>query len=406
MRKAIPYIIGAMLVAALILLFSSKEKKERTFDKRLSMSRTDKIPYGAWVAYEHLKDEFPDARISVNRKEPGLWDSITSYESKQLLFIVSPQFQATEFDMNRLITFAENGNDVFISARHISGSAEKLLDCNTNIYTEYSDNYEKRDTLNIRLVHGMLNDRRPFTYPGARFDAFFYSSNSTYSEVMGTEGDGRTNFIRMQAGKGHIYLHLAPLAFSNYFLLNGDNMRYYEKLMSLFDPSMKKVVWDEYFLNKKAEDNEDSGNQKWLSVLFKHPALRAALLTAMLALLVFTLLEMRRKQRIIPHMAPPRNDSLDFVKTIGRLYYDKGDHRNLCRKMGSYFLEHVRNRYKLPTTNLDESFMQLLQYKSGAPEQEIRGIVTFIKYVEDSPAVTADELAHFHAQLESFYQKA
>ena len=74
--------------------------------------------------------------------------------------------------------------------------------------------------------------------------------------------------------------------------------------------------------------------------------------------------------------------------------------------MGTYFLEYVRNRYKLPTGNLDETFIQQLQFKTGAAEKEIRGIVSFIKYVEDSPAVSAVDVSAFHQQLESFYKNA
>jgi hypothetical protein len=118
------------------------------------------------------------------------------------------------------------------------------------------------------------------------------------------------------------------------------------------------------------------------------------------------LMETRRKQRYIPVIEKPKNDSLDFVKTIGRLYYDRGDHKNLCKKMGSYFLEHVRNRYKLPTNKLDEDFIKSLQFKSGCEEAEIRGIVSFIKYIDDAPVIKDDELSDFYKQLESFYKKA
>ncbi len=97
---------------------------------------------------------------------------------------------------------------------------------------------------------------------------------------------------------------------------------------------------------------------------------------------------------------------MDFVKTIGRLYYDKGDHKNLCRKMAAYFLEHVRNRYKLPTGTLDENFISQLRFKTGADEQEIRGIVAFIKYLDDAPVIKTEALSDFHKQLESFYKKA
>lgn len=408
MRKAIPYIIGFLLIAALIFLFSSKQAEERVPDNRITFGRKDKIPYGTWVAFQQLKAFFPKASVQVNHDQPGSWDSLSTYDSAQALFIITPRFLASEYDMQRLISFAQHGNDVFISSPYLSNDAEKMtgnFGSSFSTHTTYVNNTLIPDTFGTSLLKPVFPADQQFTYPGERFDVSFYRTDDKYAEILGRDRNGDPDFIRLRAGKGNIYIHLAPIAFSNYFLLHQQNMRYYEQVLSLISPSVKKIAWDEYYLNKKGgEDNSDS--EKWLSVLFHHKALRAALLTAILALFFYTLLEMRRKQRIIPVMTPPRNDSMDFVKTIGRLYYDKADHRNLCRKMGAYFLEHVRNRYKLPTGNLDESFMQLLQFKSGAPEQDIRGIVTFIKYAEDAPVVTADELAQFHDQLESFYQKA
>ena len=102
----------------------------------------------------------------------------------------------------------------------------------------------------------------------------------------------------------------------------------------------------------------------------------------------------------------PRNDSLDFVKTIGRLYFDKGDHLNLCRKMAAYFLEHIRNVYKLPTNNLNEEFIKALQFKTGIAETEIAGIVSFIRKLDGVPIVSDKQLSSFHKQLESFYKTA
>jgi hypothetical protein len=120
---------------------------------------------------------------------------------------------------------------------------------------------------------------------------------------------------------------------------------------------------------------------------------------------LYVLIEMRRKQRYIPVVAKPRNDSLDFVKTIGRLYFDKGDHMNLCRKMAAYFLEHVRAKYKLPTGTLNEDFIRKLQYKSGVPEAEVSAIVLFIQHLETAPGISHKELSNFHHQLEAFYNK-
>jgi len=115
---------------------------------------------------------------------------------------------------------------------------------------------------------------------------------------------------------------------------------------------------------------------------------------------------MRRKQRIIPVLTKPRNDSLDFVKTIGRLYHEKRDHKNLSRKMSAYFLEHIRNRYKLATNLLDERFIQLLKIKTDQAEDNIRSIVSFIKNLDMADEISTDQLADFHKQLEGFYKNA
>jgi hypothetical protein len=182
-------------------------------------------------------------------------------------------------------------------------------------------------------------------------------------------------------------------------------------MLSLISHNKKTVVWDEYYLYKKysyerrSADNDEEGNS-WLKALFSYRALKWALLTAIFTLLLYVLMEMRRKQRYIPVITKPRNDSLDFVKTIGRLYYDKGDHKNLCRKMAAYFLEHVRNRYKLKTTALNEEFITNLQVKTGIDETEIRSVVFFIRDMESAPVIGDHQLHYFHKQLESFYNKA
>ena len=185
---------------------------------------------------------------------------------------------------------------------------------------------------------------------------------------MGINQSGDPEFVHLQAGDGHLFIHLVPIAFSNYFLLHKENISYYEKAFSLMNPSVSKIVWDEYYLNKNNKGQQQNEKKGWISVLFRFPGLKAALITAILALLIYVLSEMRRKQRSIPVIRKPKNDSLEFVKTIGRLYFDKGDNLNLCRKMSAYFLEHVRSKYKLLTGVLDDDFMKSLQFKAGAGE--------------------------------------
>ena len=97
---------------------------------------------------------------------------------------------------------------------------------------------------------------------------------------------------------------------------------------------------------------------------------------------------------------------MDFVKTIGRLYFDKGDHKNLAKKMGVHFFEHIRNQYKLSTHTIDDDFVKALHYKTAYPLQEITDIVRFIQFTNSAPAISESQLSEFHKQLELFYQNA
>jgi hypothetical protein len=415
-QKTIPYILSGLLALALILLIITGNRNkgnQRQFDERITLRRQDKIPYGTWVAYQNLKGLFPQASISINRREPGYWDSLSNFEDKQTLLIITRVFQATEYDMARIISFVEAGNNVFISARYISAAADEALGCSSSSISLTFLSGMLPDSMRLKIKAPPFKKEMEFGYPGKDFSTYFNDVDTNTMEIMGVNKQGNPNFIHMRAGGGHLYVQLEPLAFSNYFLLHKENINFYENALSVIPADTKKLVWDEYFLyktNTTREDDSESGN--WLGVLMrtKNPAgqrsFGAAIWTLLLLLLVFVVMEMRRKQRYIPLVVKPRNDSLDFVKTIGRLYFDKGDHRNLSRKMSAYFTEYVRNRYKLSAGSLDDNFIIQLQFKTGIEEAELRSIVTFIKYTEDAPFITQSELAGFHRQLEAFYKHA
>ncbi|MDQ6610591.1 MAG: hypothetical protein M3Y85_12305 [Bacteroidota bacterium] len=166
---------------------------------------------------------------------------------------------------------------------------------------------------------------------------------------------------------------------------------------------MTAIIWNEYYLDKLFHHN---GNEEpnWLGALLSYPAFKWGLFVGVITLALFMVLGMRRQQRMIPHREPLKNDSLDFVKTLGRLYYDKKDHKNLADKMAAYFLEHVRSKYALATHTLDDAFAKTLHFKTGYTEEEIKKIIITIDTIKTKQKVIESELASFYQQLEMFYQ--
>lgn len=410
MKKSLPYLLLMILAGAIVLLFfTGKNNTERKPDERVTLRRQDKLPYGNWVAFHELETLFPGAQVLVSRKEPGYWDSVSLYDDNQLYLSFAENFSADENELRKLIAFAQNGNDVFIAARTISSATDKLLQANSSsmYYTPFTNGQDNKTRLILKTPP--FRDTVYYQYPGISFYSHFSNVNENTTQILGLNENNQTNFIRLRAGKGNFFVHLEPLAFTNYFLLHNYNIGYYEKAMSLIRPGITRVIWDEYYLNKP-DENKPENTKGWMRTLMDmqneagdHP-FRSAFWLLMVLGLIYVLLEMRRRQRLIPLLPKIKNESLDFVRTIGRLYFEKSDHRNLCRKMAAYFLEHVRTRYKLPTGMLNDAFIQGLHYKSGAAVHQIREIVSFISYLDEGQKITRQHLVRFHQQLESFYK--
>ena len=406
MKKNLPYII-LFFLCLVLAFFIYLRRSQRVMDNEVTYRRVDKKPYGMFVAFQGLKNLYPNSSVTTTHQEPGYWDSLSEYEDGQALVIVADNFSATNTELKKLMDFVKEGNDLFIAARMISPAAQKYFNCKiiTGNFFNFPINKGLYDSLQLTLEQPPFAAPIEYIYPGRGVHSYFADYNAPKTEVLGLDAKKRPYFIRLQAGRGNIFIHVAPIALSNYFLLHKNNYHYFEKVFSMLNPDVKRIVWDEYYLLKKEKEGRAKSKSGWWSVLMQYKAMKAALLTAIFALLAYVLSEMRRKQRIIPVVKKPKNESLDFVKTIGRLYYDKSDHLNLCKKMSAFFLEHVRNRYKLQTNQLNQEFIQDLHQKTNISEEDIGQIVTFIQKIETSQSVSAQDVIQFHQQLESFYKK-
>lgn len=407
MKNTYPYIIGGVvLLFFVVLLLGSKGRpaQQRRMDERITLRHQDKIPYGTAVAKELLPSLFPTASVQDDARYPGSWDGINAYDSNQAVILIADYLDADTDELNELRSFAAHGNSVFVIARSFSDATANFFNLTFNNYYDLFAG-SQQDSLRIQLQAPVFStDTVFFTYPGRRYEGSIRKFDSARTTVLGRNEGGWADFIGMKKGSGNIYLHTAPLAFSNYFILHKQNATYYQAALSVLPKGVKTVLWNEYFLQKISTPKEGDNDVNWLGALMKQPAFKWGFLTALATLILYVLLGMRRKQRIIPPYEKPKNDSLDFVKTLGRLYYDGSDHKNLAGKMSAYFLEHVRSKYKIATHTLDDEFVKSLQAKSGYPEEELKQLINEIKQVQNLPNISEENLAGFYKRLELFYQ--
>ncbi|GGA87974.1 DUF4350 domain-containing protein [Puia dinghuensis] len=389
---------GCIAGLLLVVLFAScTGGNEKKLNRRVSLRRNDRNPYGASIAYEGLTSMFPDADISVSSANP---QALSGGEGKKALICIGTRVEATASEVATLMNFVSDGNLVFISAMGMSDTLLHAL----GIRTSYAFRFrmartDDMDSLTVGVYSPVNTGYTTFTYPGDGYASYITTLDSQYTSILGRDGSGHPNFVRITyKGGGAIYLHFAPLAFSNFFLLHKQNIGYYENALSYMSPSVKQVFWDDYF-------RYDHGRSfSAFQYILGNVALRWGFWLLLLLFVLIYAFDSKRRQRMIPVINPLRNTSLDFVRTIGRLYFQRRDNRNLATKMAVHFMDQVRTRYHLPVPALDEELVKRLSYRTGYPKEQLQWLVDYMQQLPARGAIPDEELLHFHQQLEAFYK--
>jgi hypothetical protein len=365
-------------------------------DKRISLWHGDKIPYGTQYAYENLSSIFPNAIIRESSRFPELYRGENAEDTTRALIILSPLFAPEAYDMHSIVVFAASGNQVFISALNFGDTVMSML------HLVLRENFFGRDSMQAHILDPVKNNWVMYAYPGYTNNSYFDSLDTSRILVLGRNATGQPNFIRMAFDhNGAIFIHLDPFVFSNFFLLHGGNKSYYDLAFSMMPKKTGSVEWSDYYRFRRKEKEFSS-----FRFIFNNRSLRWAFwLTVLIFLLVF-LVESKRKQRPITQIPPLRNASEDFVKTVGRLYFQQKNNQNLATKMVAAFLENVRSAYNMSTSVLNDEFVRKLAFRTGRPVSDITQLVYLIHDVRLKPNLTDQELMDLHKQINQFNKPA
>ncbi|MEO7452988.1 MAG: DUF4350 domain-containing protein [Chitinophagaceae bacterium] len=364
-------------------------------DWTVNLSKDKKTPYGTYILYHHLKDLFPRAAVSAYR-QPVYNQVNNATDSNTAYLMIEPAMDFGKGDLDELLNYVVIGNYAFISAENFSKPLMDTLKFNTNRRFDLSP----KDSATVNFTNPALHARVNYGFTPLTIDGYLKKLDTSTSVVLGNNNRKDINFIKIPYGDGAFFIHTAPLCFSNSFMLTAGNAAYTATALSYLPKNIKKIYWDEYYkLGPEGSDNP-------LRFILSNPWLRWAFRLSVLTIVLFILFEMKRKQRIIPIIAPPRNSTLDFVQTVGSVYFNQHDNKNIALKKINYFMEFVRSGFYLSTSQLNDEFTQLLAKKTGVSENETRDLVNLIYEINDSPQITDQALLQLSNQIDSFYAKA
>ncbi|HTL06644.1 MAG TPA: DUF4350 domain-containing protein [Chitinophagaceae bacterium] len=381
----------AVLLAIYIV---AEYNRPRPLDWKVTLAKDDKQPYGGYIVYQQLKTIFPQAAISSFRTP--VYDQVNNFsDSNTAYLLIEPGAEIQQAEIDDLLNYAVIGNYVFIAAEHFS----KALMDTLHFETEHRFDIPGKDSVTINFVNPALHMASDIGFTPMTLNGYFKKMDTLHSIALGNNQKNDINFIKIPYGDGAFFVHTAPLSFSNYFMLTRDNADYTATALSYLPKNIKAVYWDEYYKLGRG------GASTPLRFLLSNTWFRWALRLALVTVLLFVLFESKRKQRVIPIIVPPRNSTLDFVETVGSVYFNQRDNKNIALKKINYFMEFVRSQFYLPTTQLNEEFARLLAKKAGVAESQAIELVQLIEDIHNNSSINDDALMQLNQQIDLFYEK-
>ena len=366
----------------------------------------EKSPFGNYIIYNEAKELFKDNQVTLlkqNIYDHLLFNSvIDSAKLQNYVCIKHYGHKLTNNSVSELLSFVSKGNNVFLAFNNFKDSLQSSLKFTTNNLDKSAYSIKA-----LKKLKGTFELKNPqFSKTTFSFDRnirrnYFLKYNENSTSVLGTmevDGENVPNFIKIHHGKGAFYLHTQPIAFTNYNLLNG-NEEYAANVLSYLPKN--DIIWDPHIKSSKyAEKKEDDNNV--FKFFLKHETLTWFLFVSLIGLLLFMLFNARRKQRPIPVIEPLKNSTVAFTQTIANLYLKEQDHKNLVDKKIAYFLEKVRTKFLLDTTNLNADFIEKLAAKSGNELQRTKYLVNTIITLNKRAECSEEELIVLHKMIENF----
>jgi hypothetical protein len=402
-----------LMVVFFVLIFLYQYYTPKKFVWRPTFSKHDKQPFGSYVFDDVMSTSIPDYQV-LNKTfyqlvEDNLDDTLYGdgehplpLEKRRAFLLTENEIRFTKVDMQALLNVLKQGNKVMLCLSSFPGilcdslcfkqNQEQFLYSYTSIDRYARGGYRRDslflgvDSLHPEQIFAVYPQLHPATLDEGRWQDAHKDSVATSHlqcdsfEVLVRNKLNEAVVMRLYLGEGELFLVGTPLMFTNYGLLDGGNAAYAFRLLSyLQDLPVARV--EAYGV---AQTTSGSPLRYFLS----QPPLRWALYVALCTLLLFMIFAARRRQRVIPVVRPPVNETLRFTQLIGNLYYQKKDFKDLLNKKYLYFCAETKrlNGIDLQSGEPDGELVLRLAEKTGQDPRDLKPAFRELKFLlrEDS----------------------
>lgn len=423
-RNAPALLAIALSMIVLGVFFLSRGSEDRTkFDWREHYEKKSRQPYGTDLIFKLLGQHSGSGRVKEVKGRPDQY--LTATDTNANYILIGQAFVLDPNDIEYLLRFVENGNVAFFSSKSVPFDlVNRILreTCSTGDWVDYATS--SWDTaVQLSLTHPSLDDSvsyyklghyrngkpNPY-YHWSYFDYDVICDSTDYVAKLGRM-NAVLNFVRIRYGKGYFLLHTTPLAFTNVHLLDPHMLAYAERVFSHLKTGtvyadVAHAVDEAVSRRRNGELRPQSRllSESPLSYILSQPPLAWSWYLLLSLALLYLLFRAKRRQRVIPVLEKNSNSSLEFIATMGRLYFQQGNPRQLALHKMKYLQGFIRERYRLVAKDWDELFLDQLHLKSEVPRPILERIALMHRNILSSNAITDKTLLDFHQLMDEFYK--
>jgi hypothetical protein len=388
--KYIAYLSAAVAVYLVIKLVLPRE-----LDWTVTYYHKDKNPHGTFALNELMGHLFPGKKIHQSNLTIYEWYDSVKIPVNFISF--STTFNPGKEDVEALLRNIEKGGTAFIAAQYFAGIFSDTLNLGTSDYffdTSISVTITQNDSSYLEFTNPNLPAVDKPVFPRKNIHNYFSSFDSARSQVVAVNDLNLPVTLKVTWGNGNLYLNATPLVFTNVYLLQDNNYQFIER--SLSHLPVAETYWTEFYHLGRLEAGTP------LRFILTHEPLAWAYYLSVAALLLFIVFETRRTQRVIPVIKPLENTTLEFVRTIGNLYYQAGDCKNIAEKRIAFFLDQLHTKHNITTHQLTDDWLHSVSGKTGNSRDAVNALFQLIQTIHNNPSITTDELKELSKKIDSF----
>ena len=386
MSKRKTFYYGVFGLILLVLIAEVLSTKSTIWVK--TFSRYDKNPYGSYALGRVIDDLFPNKE--VQKSNLTYFEIVTDENDAANLLSISDEFFLDQNSYDSLLTQVSAGQVAFISSMYMSQLLQDTLGVELS-HLSYDINYvmEENDSSSFYIAE------KEYAYSGEELESYI-ESYPDESEIFSTNSEGNPTTIKLPFGKGYFILNTTPIIFTNHFMLYGQNHQAVSSLLSALP--VGNLHWTEYYQVGKLNSSSP------FRVVLEHPYLKTALYLTLLLILAFMLFEAKRKQRRIPIIEPPQNQTVQFVQTVGNLYLTTENHKAVAINQINFLKEYLSMKMNIHL-RLESESAGLIAAKASKDKSFVKQLIEKIQHVESAERISEHTLTDLTSDLHKFYHK-